>query len=93
MDELEKVKDRLHMLNCYVYATCESEVEAIIKKGVSDKEIIDNLFERISCVALDDLFYNLCYRLINYVETYDRYLGSEYRTKLKIYMNYQLEHR
>lgn len=92
MDELKEIKDTLHMLKCYVYFTCNAEVEAIKKNKITDEEILENLFERICCMAEDELFYNLYYNLVNYVETFDGSLGSEYRMKLKIHLDYQLEH-
>lgn len=89
MDELKEIKNTLHMLKCYVYFTCNEEVETIKKKNVTDEEILENLFERICCMAEDELFYKLYYNLVNYVETFDGGLGSEYRRRLKIYLDYQ----
>lgn len=62
------------------------------KKNVTDEEILENLFERICCMAEDELFYKLYYKLVNYVETFDGGLGSEYRRKLKIHLDYQQNH-
>lgn len=88
MDELKEIKNTLHMLKCYVYFTCNEEVESIKKQNVTDEEILGNLFERISCMAEEELFYKLYYKLVNYVETFDEGLGSEYRRKLKIHLDY-----
>lgn len=92
MDDIKEIKDTLHMLKCYVYSTCKAEVDAMKNNKITDEETLDVLFDRICCMAEDKLFYNLYYELVNYVETFDRGLGSEYRTKLKIHLDYQLEH-
>lgn len=93
MDELEKVKSDLHSVKMYIYTSCTQELEAIQKNKITDEDILDNFFERISCLVEDEWFYNLCYKLINYVETFDHYLGSTFRTKVKIYLdNYYENH-
>lgn len=87
MDELKELEYKVHSMKVYIYTTCTQELEDIEKNKITDEEVLNNLFERISCLAEDDWFYNLCYKLINYVETFDRYLGSTFRTKLKIYLD------
>lgn len=80
-------------MKVYIYTTCTQELEDIEKNKITDEEVLNNLFERTSCLAEDDWFYNLCYKLINYVETFDRNLGSTFRTKLKIYLDNYYEQK
>lgn len=93
MDEIKDLKDNLNSVRVYIYTTCNQELETIKEQKITDEKVLDNLFERISFLIEDESFYNLCYRLINYVETFDHYLGSTFRTKVKIYLDNYYEHR
>ena len=93
MDEIKELEYKVHSMKMYIYTACTQEFETIEKNKITDEEVLDNLFERISCLAEDDWFYNLCYKLINYVETFDHYLGSTFRTKLKIYLDNYYEQK
>ena len=86
MDEFIELEYKLHSMKVFIYTTCTQEFESIEKNKITDEEVLNNFFERISCLAEDEWFYNLCYKLINYVETFDKYLGDNFRTKLKIYL-------
>lgn len=86
MDEYKELEYKLHSMKVFIYTTCTQEFESIEKNKITDEEVFNNFFERISCLAEDEWFYNLCYKLINYVETFDKYLGDNFRTKLKIYL-------
>lgn len=93
MDEFKELENKLHSIKVYIYTACTQEFEAIQKNKVTDEDVLDNFFERISCLVQDEWFYKLCYKLINYVETFDHYLGSTFRTKVKIYLdNYYENH-
>lgn len=93
MDEFKELENKLHSLKVYIYISCTQELEDIKKNKITDEDVLDNFFERISCLVEDEWFYNLCYKLINYVETFDHYLGSTFRTKVKIYLdNYYENH-
>lgn len=87
MEELKEIKDTLHFLKMYVYTTLQQEVEAIQKNKVTDEETLVALFDRIMIMTEDEFFHNLYYKLINYVETFDRDFGSEYRSRLKSFLN------
>ena len=86
MDEFKELEYKLHSMKVFIYTTCTEEFESIEKNKITNEEVLNNFFERISCLAEDEWFYNLCYKLINYVETFDKYLGDNFRTKLKIYL-------
>lgn len=86
MDEFKELEYKLHSMKVFIYTTCTQEFESIEKNKITNEEVLNNFFERISCLAEDEWFYNLCYKLINYVETFDKYLGNNFRTKLKIYL-------
>ena len=86
MDEFKELEYKLHSMKVFIYTTCTQEFESIEKNKITDEEVLNNFFERISCLAEDEWFYNLCYKFINYVETFDKYLGDNFRTKLKIYL-------
>ena len=86
MDEFKELEYKLHSMKVFIYTTCTQEFESIEKNKITNEEVLNNFFERISCLAEDEWFYNLCYKLINYVETFDKYLGDNFRTKLKIYL-------
>ena len=86
MDEFKELEYKLHSMKVFIYTTCTQEFESIEKNKITDEEVLNSFFERISCLAEDEWFYNLCYKLINYVETFDKYLGDNFRTKLKIYL-------
>ena len=86
MDEFKELEYKLHSMKVFIYTTCTQEFESIEKNKITDEEVLNNFFERISCLAEDEWLYNLCYKLINYVETFDKYLGDNFRTKLKIYL-------
>ena len=86
MDEFKELEYKLHSMKVFIYTTCTQEFESIEKNKITDEEVLNNFFERISCLAEDEWFYNLCYKLINHVETFDKYLGDNFRTKLKIYL-------
>ena len=86
MDEFKELEYKLHSMKVFIYTTCTQEFESIEKNKITDEEVLNNFFERISCLAEDEWFYNLCYKLINYVETFDKCLGDNFRTKLKIYL-------
>lgn len=86
-NEIKELEYKIHSIKVYIYTACTQELEDIKKNKITDEEILDNFFERMSCLAADEWFYNLCYKLINYVETFDRYLGGNFRTKLKIYLD------
>lgn len=86
MDEFKELEYKLHSMKVFIYTTCTQEFESIEKNKITDEEVLNNFFERISCLAEDEWFYDLCYKLINYVETFDKYLGDNFRTKLKIYL-------
>ena len=86
MDEFKELEYKLHSMKVFIYTTCTQEFESIEKNKITDEEVLNNFFERISCLAEDEWFYNLCCKLINYVETFDKYLGDNFRTKLKIYL-------
>lgn len=86
MDEFKELEYKLHSMKVFIYTTCTQEFESIEKNKITDEEVLNNFFERISCLAEEEWFYNLCYKLINYVETFDKYLGDNFRTKLKIYL-------
>ena len=86
MDEFKELEYKLHSMKVFINTTCTQEFESIEKNKITDEEVLNNFFERISCLAEDEWFYNLCYKLINYVETFDKYLGDNFRTKLKIYL-------
>lgn len=89
MDEFKELEYKLHSMKVFIYTTCTQEFESIEKNKITDEEVLNNFFERISCLAEDEWFYDLCYKLINYVETFDKYLGDNFRTKLKIYLENQ----
>lgn len=93
MDEMKELKNNLHSVKMYIYTTCNQELETIKEQKITEEKVLDDLFERISCLIEDEMFYNLCYRLINYVETFDHYLGSTFRTKVKIYLDHYYEQR
>lgn len=89
MDEFKELEYKLHSMKVFIYTTCTQEFKSIEKNKITDEEVLNNFFERISCLAEDEWFYDLCYKLINYVETFDKYLGDNFRTKLKIYLENQ----
>ena len=87
MNEAKELEYKLHSIKVYIYVTCTQELDAIKENKVTDEKTLDNFFERISCLAEDEWFYNLCYKLINYVEKFDNSLGSTFRIKLKTYLD------
>lgn len=68
MDEFKELEYKLHSMKVFIYTTCTQEFESIEKNKITDEEVLNNFFERISCLAEDEWFYNLCYILVRHGE-------------------------
>lgn len=72
IEQLGKLKEQL-------YQICDEEVNYIIGKGIQDERRIDRVMDQILSYLEEDKFSSLFWRLVNYVETFDRELGEDYR--------------
>lgn len=62
-----------------LYSLCESSVERIITNGIQDIKQIDSVFNQILGFVSEEKFNSLYWRLLNYLETFDKGAGAEYR--------------
>lgn len=78
-EELRNAIERLEVLKKVSYQQCVAEYEYIVNHGITDDSRIESLFDRIWNFIDDEDFHALFWRLIGYVEKYDRGLGAYYR--------------
>ena len=72
IDGVEKTIAKLHI----VY---KKELEKIVAEKVTDTSRIESLFDQIWVFIDEPKMYELYWKLINYVETFDTSIGTYYR--------------
>lgn len=82
----EKIKElelRVNILYTVLYTERLRSVNKLIENKVTDTAALSEELDRcLDCIE-DELILNQFWKLINYVETFDWYLGAEYRCNLK----------
>ena len=78
-EHVRNIMPRLESLRPIAYQEFLSEYEQIVASKNTDDERIERLFDHIWCFIDYEEYHALYWKLINYVETFDRGLGAYYR--------------
>ena len=70
---------RLDELKPIAYQHYQAEYRRIVENQIEDEETLERLFDHIWCFVDYEEYHALFWKLINYVETFDRGLGAFYR--------------
>lgn len=75
---------RVEKIKSVMYEKCQRDVEFIISNKITDENRIDMVFDEIMDFFEDESFLNLFWKLVNYVETFDRGIGTFYRRQEEV---------
>ena len=78
-NELENALSRLEQLKKLHYFQCREDVKRIMEENNTDGDYIESTLDRLLNFYEDEQFLELFWKLINYVETFDRDIGILYR--------------
>lgn len=78
-NELENALSRLEQLKKLHYYQCREDVKRIMEENNTDGDYIESTLDRLLNYYEDEQFLDLFWKLINYVETFDRGIGIMYR--------------
>lgn len=78
-EELKGIIARLEELKDVAYKQYKAEYNDIVANKITDEPRIEALFDNIWTFVDYEEFHDLFWKLINYVETFDRVIGSFYR--------------
>ena len=78
-NELENALSRLEQLKKSHYYQCREDVKRIMVENNTDGDYIESTLDRLLNFYEDEQFLELFWKLINYVETFDRGIGIMYR--------------
>ena len=80
-NELENALSRLEQLKKLHYYRCREDVKRIMEENNADGDYIESTLDRLLNFYEDEQFLELFWKLINYVETFDRDIGILYRRR------------
>ena len=83
-NELENALSRLEQLKKLHYYQCREDVKRIMEENNTDGDYIESTLNRLLNFYEDEQFLELFWKLINYVETFDRDIGIMYRRQEEI---------
>ena len=83
-NELENALSRLEQLKKLHYYQCREDVKRIMEENITDGDYIESTLDRLLNFYEDEQFLDLFWKLINYVETFDRDIGILYRRQEEI---------
>lgn len=78
-NELKQALERLEQLKKSHYYQCREDVKRIMEENNTDGDYIESTLDRLLNFYEDEQFLELFWKLINYVETFDRDIGIMYR--------------
>lgn len=78
-NELENALSRLEQLKKLHYYQCREDVKRIMEDNNTDGDYIESTLDRLLNCYEDEQFLELFWKLINYVETFDRDIEIMYR--------------
>lgn len=76
---IKNLESQVQQLYTMLYSQRARSVEKIIGNKVVDTETLINEFECLLDCIEDKRYYNQFWKLVNYVERFDRDLAAEYR--------------
>lgn len=79
IDAIGKSIEEIEKLKSQMYSLCVEELDSIVQNNIQDEKRIDKLFDHLLDFYYDGKFMDLFWKLIKYVESYDRGLGAQYR--------------
>lgn len=82
--ELFDAIKRVEKIKSVMYEKCQRDVENIIANKITDEHRIDMVFDEIMDFFEDEDFLKLFWKLVNYVETFDRGIGAFYRRQEEV---------
>ena len=77
--ELFDAIKRVEKIKSVMYEKCQRDADNIIANKITDEHRIDMVFDEIMDFFEDEDFLKLFWKLVNYVETFDRGIGAFYR--------------
>ena len=83
-EKIKELEQRVDILYTMLYAQRARSVERIIMKNETDTEILREEFERLLDCIEDKRFSNQFWKLIRYVEGFDRCFAAEFRRIEKV---------
>jgi len=78
-NELKQALERLEQLKKSHYYQCREDVKRIMEDNNTDGDYIESTLDRLLNCYEDEQFLELFWKLINYVETFDRDIEIMYR--------------